>query len=397
MKDLLNGCSYSDIWVSPTNWKTTKKLTGNWYIQCQFYDPLFSKKYPEGFPFRKKLNRIKNLEARRAAVALLLNEIPKLFEEKGYNPITKVFMARKIDNQTLISPETEFIEALKYALTKVVVSEYTMRDLKVIVNNIEKAVKSMQLDLPLKNVNRLLIKQVLERLPMTPYKYNKYLTHLSILYNELVELEALEYNYIRDIRKRKTVKKIREVLTPEERKKVFVHLKANYTSFWVFMIIYFHSGGRITELLNLKVRDINLTRQYYRTVIKKGSHYREVDRPIKDIALEFWSGLIKDAEPDMYVFAENLEPGHRDKPIRIEQITRRWRTHVKQQLDITADFSSLKHSNLTETVDELSAQLAAKLAGHTTTTMVNRHYDVNKEAREMEILKRMKNHFIPAD
>ena len=47
------GCSYTDLWVSPANWqKATKKdLDKDWYVQCTFFDPRHEKKYPQGFPF----------------------------------------------------------------------------------------------------------------------------------------------------------------------------------------------------------------------------------------------------------------------------------------------------------------------------------------------------------
>jgi len=114
-KNLLFNCSYSEIWVHPENWKTLtsqKSLKLDWYVECKFYDPLFKEKYHKGFPFRKKLNRFKTLDERKGVIQTWLQEIPKLLEEKGYNPITKKFMIEPVKEVRpeldSICPETPF-------------------------------------------------------------------------------------------------------------------------------------------------------------------------------------------------------------------------------------------------------------------------------------------------
>ena len=44
----LQGCSYTEFWVSPANWqKATKKdLSKEWFVECVFFDPRYQKKYP---------------------------------------------------------------------------------------------------------------------------------------------------------------------------------------------------------------------------------------------------------------------------------------------------------------------------------------------------------------
>lgn len=117
MTELLFGCSYSEIWVHPKNWKTlnTKKsLNQSWYIQFKFYDPYFKEKYPDGYPVRKRLNKIKTLEDRKAAIEMLLVELRRLIEDKGYNPITKSYM--KLQDTDL--QNNSFINALDFSASK---------------------------------------------------------------------------------------------------------------------------------------------------------------------------------------------------------------------------------------------------------------------------------------
>lgn len=61
-KKLPFDCSCTDIWLRLKKLKTAnskKYLEQEWYVQCKFYDPLFVKKYPNGFQFRKRLNKFK--------------------------------------------------------------------------------------------------------------------------------------------------------------------------------------------------------------------------------------------------------------------------------------------------------------------------------------------------
>jgi hypothetical protein len=56
-KQLRNGCSRTEVFISPKNYKTLKNksdLTKDWFVECRFYDPLFKDKYPEGFQFRRR-------------------------------------------------------------------------------------------------------------------------------------------------------------------------------------------------------------------------------------------------------------------------------------------------------------------------------------------------------
>lgn len=402
MKKLHFDCECSEVWASPKNWKTItgkKALSLNWYVQCVFHDPKLKEKYPNGFPFRKKLNKLKTLEERKAAIELYLEEIPKLFLDKGYNPITKTFMIEPVQevkkHLTELCPETTFNIALDLAMATIKKADSTMDDLNAIVKKVKQSSSQLRYDhIPVSEISRKHIKLIIDNLEklegeFSAHKFNKYRSYLSIIFSELLEWEAIESNIIRDISKRKQVKKIREVLTKEQRKRVVNHLKRFHPEFHTFTQIFFHSGVRITELLSVKAKDVNLKEQKYKVLVKKGTNYEWKECVIKDVALPFWNKAVFGARKDDYVFSTGLVPG--SKKLAYNAIRLRWKRNVKVMLDITADFYSLKHLNLDETTELLSLEDAARMANHKGTKMVSSVYAVGEKQRQFEKLKKVSN------
>jgi integrase len=212
-----------------------------------------------------------------------------------------------------------------------------------------------------------------------------------ILFSELCEMELVETNPVRDIKKKKTIKHLRTVLTDQERLLVNDFLKINHPSFHRFLHIFFHSGARISELIQLKASDIDLSRQRYKIIIQKGREYREVWKVIKNIALPFWINLLEKAKVNDYVFSVGLEPGVAQ--IQSYQITKRWYRLVKKKLNIEADFYSLKHLNLDETASILDINDASVMASHNSTSITSKYYALGEKQRQTERLKSITNKF----
>lgn len=402
MKKLHFDCECSEVWASPKNWKTItgkKALTEIWYVQCVFFDPKFKEKYPKGFPFRKKLNKLKTLEERKAAVQLYLEEIPKLFLDKGYNPITKTFMIEPVQEEKNflkeLCEETPFNIALDLAISSLKKAESTMNDLNAVVKNVKKSATQLRYDdIAVSEITRKHIKLIIDNLEKTDgefsaHKYNKYRSYLSIVFSELLEWEAIKSNIVRDISKRKQEKNIREVLTKGQRTQVVNHLKRFHPEFHTFTQIFFHSGIRITELLSVKAEHVDLKNQKYKVLVKKGSIYEWKECVIKDVALPFWNKAVFGSRKDDYIFSTGLVPG--TKKLTYNAIRLRWKRNVKTMLDITADFYSLKHLNLDETTELLSLEDAARMANHKGTKMMSNVYAVGEKQRQFEKLKKVSN------
>ena len=158
-----------------------------------------------------------------------------------------------------------------------------------------------------------------------------------------------------------------------------------------FMQIFFHSGARESELMEIKTFNVDLQNQQFLVVVNKGRSSAEYKKPIKNIVLPLWAEIINKAKEGQYLFSKGLKPG--DIPINANQISRRWRNHIKGKLHITADFYSLKHSNLDEISAELSIQDAAKMASHTSIRTTEAHYATNEAQSQMDRLKNMNNSF----
>lgn len=390
MINLPNGCTCSNLSVYPKNWKSKNaKLSVDWYIIYRFYDPKYSN--PKQVMV-KGMNHFKSLVERQTATKkAMAEEIDKLMNE-CYNPFQKpqlIINEKEIGDVTLHTP---ILEALRTVSKKLSVSDPTKRDIKFMLSLIEKAVKFLGFQtLPISNVGKKILKMILETASNSADRFNKNRSYLMILFSELCELEVVNSNPLRDIKKKKVVKHIRQVLTNEERVLVNDHLEKNYPEFHRFLHIFFHSGARISELLRVNETDIDISNQRFKLIIKKGREYKEVWKTIKDIALPYWNSIMEECKKGEYLFSKGLKPGIRQ--IQPYQIGKRWNRLVKQNLHIEADFYALKHLHTTEIVDILNAKEAAKHNSHTTTAMVIGIYDVKKGERQHNAIKELNNKF----
>ena len=425
MNLLKNGCRYGDFNYFPANWNTTRaSLNKTWRIEYRFYDPDFKEKYPKGYPkvIKAGLNRVKTLEDRQQLMRELASLERDLLEIQGYNPILNIKEKQPTNEEILqlVDPKTPFIKALEIGLDLKIMDPESKKDIKNKLPHVKAAADAIKLNgvllsnMPISSIRKKHMRLLLNKIgnnkgdKWTANNFNRYRTDLRTIFIELDDLEAIELNPLDGIRKRKGIKKEREVLSPAERTRVNVHLKENYPTFWRFLHIFFHSGARETELLNVERKHVNLEKRTFEVMIKKGDSCRTEFRAININALPLWIEVVKEADElpvggkdeKLYLFSEGLVPCWRNTPIRQEQISRRWKSHVKDKLDITADFYPLKHLNTTETVNNefekalnTAREKAAKQNGHTTTAMVRNIYDVKSKDRELEIKKKINNKF----
>ncbi len=398
MKKLINGCSYSELWVSPANWKSltsSKSLSKVWYVACKFYDPNYEHQYPNGFLYKRRLNRFKNLSERKAAVSIFKTEMKKALDD-GYNPITGQYTFLGV--YEALHSEVGLCDALQIAFENKQLAEPTEIDIKSVLKYFKKSAIALGIDKKsVKEVKRSEIKSILNNLyhinpKFTDKRYNKYIRYLSGLFSDLEELEIIDFNPMVRMKPKKTVQKLKVVLNDRQREMIKNHIKKHHFNFWIFINIYFHAGCRLTEIRNLRVSDVNLDNQTFVILVKKGKNYVEKVYPIKNIAMKYWMHLLSGPhKPSDYVFQWNYLPG----PKRMDRSTpsNKWKRVVKDELNIKVDLSSLRHLNLDEITMKRSLSAAAVAGGHTSTLMVQKHYAVRERERQVENLKSMDNEF----
>jgi len=400
MIQLPNNCRLSKISVHPSNWKTTKaSLNVKWRIVYRFYDDNVGLQKQ----IRKQgMNEFEDLKGRQAATkAILENEIRIL--EEGYNPIQNSLIKEAVLENDIPSEKTPFNQAIEMALKSIDVEKHTKEDLTSVAGFVKMAADHLKIDgkpiaqTPIGKIRKRDIRALFDYLSKkrnwSNNTYNYYRSHMMMFYKELGEFDAVESNIPRELSKKNTVKATRILLTPDQRTKVKEKIISKNYRYWLFINMFFHSGARITEFCRLKISDVSLERQTATFLIKKRKQWMKVAKPIKNIALPFWEEFLKDYnDPNHYVISWRLKPG--PDQIRTEQITRRWKNWVKKdkELNICADFYSLKHLNSDEVSDLVGIEKAQKLNSHTS-TRTTRIYAINEAAREMEIIKRVGNEF----
>lgn len=404
---LPNGCTCSKITIFPKFWDKQKDTMGIkvWRISYRFHDPVLK---AQNLHLNGQLIKVEVGSANFSTWKEKVFGVKVLADailadlKNGWNPGTKRSTHQEANEAAMmedgyeISPNACFASALNKALDKLVVEPSSRNDIKSVLKYVNLSITALHYDdIPISEVKRRHVKAVMEHCKLikatwTNSMHNHYRSYLMIIFKLLVEVEAIEINPVRDISRMKTIIKVKVTLTEKERPLINDLKETNY-NFWRFTQIFFHSGSRLTELMRLKCKDVDLDKQTFLLTIKKGKDFTEVRKTIKDSALPHWVEVLKNATPEQFVFAKGLQPG--EMAISPAQVSRRWKTHVKNEdkLNIKADFYSLKHLNTSEMVDALDEQDAAKLNSHTTTAMVRKIYDVKAEKRQHDRLKGVNN------
>lgn len=377
--------------VTPSDWLTNPSSVNKpWQIWYRYNGTLVK---VQGMNREKKYS-----ERVKCTIELLKEEETKLFQY-GYNPITKTYLRlpeRATDQSEIPQAGKGLMDSLSLAIEHLDVERPTQICVKSCLKYIADSSVKIGIDrLPVDQIRKrhikLLMNHCSEERKLSPRSWNSYRAYLMMLFEQLVELELVDHNPVRELKKKRETIQLRQTLTNEERERVKSHLKQNHPDFYRFVQIFFHSGSRRTELLSLKVNDVDLVKGEYITLVKKGQRKRHVIRVIKNIARSFWEQLLQGAKADHYVFSEGLVPGPRR--IRVEQVSRRWKRLVKDKLGITADLYSLKHLNTDETASLLDIEAAAKHNSHTTSQITKKHYAFGEDARLREKLKNVSNEF----
>lgn len=398
---LPNSCYCSDIQVFPRDWKTQRaSIKKKWRIWYRFYDPLYKEKYPKGrlIAIKSTINLLKTVEQRRDFALKQIDIEMDLMLNEGYNHITGIFTP-PLSFEGEIRPDTLLLPALEQALKLLDLEKYTRLDMESTLRYFGTSAKKLGLqyrcisEMRLKHIKAIFLQIGQDKKSWNPARYNRYRAYLRSIFNELVDQDAIDHNPIINMKKKVVEQKIREALSAQQRRDIDMHLrKKKLMTFRLFLRIFFHSGGRMVEMLSLKGHQVNLQEQYFIVTIRKGQRKMQVKKTIRNCALRYWKMAMAGCGPDDFVFSRGLRPG--PESITRPQLTRRWEMHVKAPkakggLGITADIYSLKHSNSTETSEKYDEVVAAAQNSHTSTAMVVNIYDTKYSERNHRELKKV--------
>ena len=210
---------------------------------------------------------------------------------------------------------------------------------------------------------------------------------MSMIFKELLDADAIEFNLVSGIKKKKETKKIVPTLSEKEMIKVREYLKNNHYTFYRYFEIFFRSGSRSTELFRLKTKDVDLYGQRFKVLVKKGRNYEEQWRAISNISMPFWTELMQSADKDDFVFSINFTPG--PQKIAARQVSNKWRKYVKDRLNISVNFYALKHLYTTKVISLYDRKIASGINGHKSSIMNDQHYDTMRKQRILEEAKKI--------
>lgn len=412
MKDLFHNCSRSRITVSPSNWNTVKaSVKIKWRITYRFYDPLRREKYKKGLQVSiKGMNRYETLKERQTITKKLIETESYRLDVQGWNPITGLYMAPALTDQVKeIGPGMPLSEALQKGFEKLTMIHTTLLDVKSVLKTVNHALPQLYCNANLKPYNALpvgkvtsvhieyLFEQCVKNNPkITNNRFNKYRTYLGSIFKVLKKFGAVKTNPCFEVEIKKVEKKIKTILTPDEQALIDAHLKTTDYYFWRYMRIFFRSGARTTELLALrKDEKVDLNKQEFIVLVKKGKNSKEHIKPIPTDILPLWKEIWREATPGQFLFSTVLKPG--DTQINKDFPNKRWKKLVKAQkkkggLNIQKDFYSLKHLHADMIAKQLSISHAQTALSHgdSETTGI---YTVGQKGREREELKNLKVEF----
>lgn len=143
---LKNGCSRTQVFISPKNYKSLKSkvdLQKQWFVECRFYDPRFEEKYPKGFQYRIRFTSAKNITEKKKMAELYKEEMEHTLDTLHYNPITKTFNS---SDPNKLSPDMRLVVALNAIREKLSVSEHHNKQLRWCIEKIEKVLPILGYD-----------------------------------------------------------------------------------------------------------------------------------------------------------------------------------------------------------------------------------------------------------
>ena len=331
---------------------------------------------------RININTIKSLTERRKYGRRLAAEINKKLEQ-GWNPL--------IENQTGKSFHNLYeIFDTFFVTKKRELKDQSIRAYKSDLHILTEFVKRMDPDKKMYVISftpqiaqEFLTYMYIER-KVSERRYNSILVFCKALFSWMVQNNYIAVNPFGLIKKKKEKPKKREVIPPDVRKTIILHLQKEDPRFLAFLLIEFYALLRPNEILGLRISDIDIDKQVITVApeLSKSGKFRISTIP--DVLMEQLRSLGLEKYPrTWYVFSDKLCPGTRR--ILVKLPGRRW-IKLRKDLKLKKEYQmySLRDTGIINLLQSgISVEEAAKQADHHSLEITSRYaLHANKKANE---------------
>lgn len=296
----------SKVYTQPKLYPTDRALKKTWWVEFRYLNPHTGKMQPK--QFRDNLNELPTVKERLARAKILIRSYTDLLAE-GWNPFSNnLENEREVEVRQLADELTHIIEVKRAACTKRTYQTYTDHRVQ-----FAKWLKSNYYD-------RLLPKffdgrkaltyadHCLKDRKYTGKTFNGHIGALRSFFNEMLARDIISKNPFNGIKKLPEVQNPHISFSNEERMLVRNHFKQNNKRLYYAVQFVYYCFLRRTELMQLKVGDIDLERKMIRVAgkIAKSRRSESITIPKSFEPILYEMGIDR-LPKDYYLFGKGLQ------------------------------------------------------------------------------------------
>lgn len=273
--------------------------------------------------------------------------------------------------------EMQLTIALEFALNRKDVSKKTRSAYARRLRSIQEASEKLGLSgLRIPAVSRLHVEEIMRRvredLKLSDPAYNDYLSTLRSLFTTLEGCLVIDRNPAMGIRQMRTMVSTKDLLNEEEKKRITELLYSQHYPFFVYVQVLYHTGIRPKELLDMRIKDVDLEKKVL-TVVRTERSFTIV--PICEVLLEYLLTLELSNYPgDHYLFGSILPAGKgvgareyfKPSPTAMtkDTIARLWHKIIQIGMGINKPLYALRKKNDDKQLAPIDVAALRDLYGH---------------------------------